>query len=114
MPDVVVVIGAGSIDKPLLDSISAGKHALLAVDVSSRESVRALLQPPARWGCHRHYPRRRHLTFAGIARGDPLGRSLWNRGRARRSSGISLRPVARALSSLRCAATGYRRYRRAK
>ena len=101
MGEVIVVIGAGSIGQAIARRVSSGKQVLLAdlhqgnadaaaevlsnagfevstatVDVSSRESVHALVQMRRHHRCH---PRRRRLAQPGAAGDDPGRGPLRNR-----------------------------------
>jgi NAD(P)-dependent dehydrogenase (short-subunit alcohol dehydrogenase family) len=105
MPQILVVIGAGSIGQAIARRVGAGKHVLLAdlntgnaeaaaktldnagftvstatVDVSSRASVEALAQKAAAlgevWGL---IPRRRRFAVPGVTGNHPQGRSLRHR-----------------------------------
>ena len=103
MSHVNVVIGPGSIGQAIARRVSAGKHVLLAglrqenagaaadvlsnagfevstatVDVSSRESVHALVHTATALGdvigvIHRRFPQ------PGVAGNNPFGRPVWHR-----------------------------------
>ena len=135
MTKVIVVIGAGSIGQAIARRVSAGKHVLLAdlrqenadaaaevlrnagfevstatVDVSSRESVHALVETAT--GArrrHRRHPRRRRLAQPGIAGDDPRGRPVRHRAGARGVRQRHRAAAAPASSSPRSPGTGWAR-----
>ena len=134
MTNVIVVIGAGSIGQAIARRVSAGKHVLLAdlrqenadaaakvssdagfevstaiVDVSSRESVHALVETATALGDVTGVIHAAGVSPPGVARDDPRGRPVWHRAGA---GGIRQRhraEAARASSSPRNPGTAWRR-----
>ena len=131
MKEVVVVIGAGSIGQAIARRVSAGKHVVLAdlrqgnadaaaevlsnagfevsaatVDVSSRESIHALVETATALGdVAGAYPRRGRIAQPGVARDHPR---TWTSTEPRwcsRSSATSSRAVAPGSSSHRSPGT---------